>query len=80
MADKVDSGDESNDDYGDQGGSVSWYGDYHYGGQPVDYHNWPTYSGYSQPYCDNVSHTILPPKESSGCTGIIMFLRKCIDL
>ena len=59
MAEKVDSDDESepySDDYGDQGGSVSWYGDYHYG-QPVDYHNWPAYSGYSQPYCDTMYHT-----------------------
>ena len=63
MAKKVDSDDESeqySDDYGDQGGSVSWYGDYHYGhmGQSVDYHNWPAqYSGYSQPYCDTMYHT-----------------------
>ena len=56
MAEKVDSDDESeqySDDYGNQGGSVSWFGDYHYG----DYHNWPAYSGYSQPCCDTMYHT-----------------------
>jgi hypothetical protein len=59
MAEKVDSDDESEqhsgDDYGDQPGSVPWYGDYHYG-QPADY-NWPAYSGYSGSYCDTMYHT-----------------------
>ena len=63
MAEKVDSGDESEqhsggDDYSDHGGSLSWHpGDYHlYGGQMLDY-GWPAYSGYSQPYCDTMYHT-----------------------
>ena len=80
MAEKVDSDDESegySDDYSDQGGSVSRYGDYHYGhmGQPpVDYHKllaclqWV----FSAILCNYVSYTILPPKEPSGCTGIIV--------